>query len=140
MHQSFCISKLEGGDGMEKYYEKELLEELHDIQETYGFISEEDILRISQKRDIPKARLYGVISFYSMFHLEPTGKYIVRVCDSVSCRLNESTTLVKALKDYLKVEENETTKDKKFTYINRKSQKKAREKQKRQREKKKMKT
>ena len=39
---------------MEKYYEKELLEELHDIQETYGFISEEDILRVSEKGISPK--------------------------------------------------------------------------------------
>ncbi|PNR96724.1 NAD(P)H-dependent oxidoreductase subunit E [Petrotoga sp. 9PWA.NaAc.5.4] len=100
---------------MEKYYEKELLEELHDVQETYGFISEEDILRISKKRNIPKAHLYGVISFYSMFHLEPTGKYIIRICDSVSCRLNNSVELLKTLKEYLNVEENQTTKDKKFT-------------------------
>lgn len=100
---------------MEKYYEKELLEELHDVQETYGFISEEDILRISKKRNIPKAQLYGVISFYSMFHLEPTGKYIVRICDSVSCRLNNSVELLKTLKEYLNVGENQTTKDKKFT-------------------------
>jgi len=100
---------------MEKYYEKELLEELHDIQETYGFISEEDILRISEKRDIPKAHLYGVISFYSMFHLKPTGKYIIKVCDSVSCSLNHSADIVKVIKEHLGIGENETTRDKKYT-------------------------
>ncbi|RAO99253.1 NADH dehydrogenase [Petrotoga sp. 9PW.55.5.1] len=100
---------------MEKFYQKELLEELHDIQETYGFISEEDIFRISKKRNIPKAHLYGVISFYSMFHLEPTGKYIIRLCDSVSCRLNHSSDIVKTLKEYLKIENHKTTEDKKFT-------------------------
>lgn len=100
---------------MEKYYEKELLEELHDIQETYGFISEEDILRISEKRSIPKANLYGIISFYSMFHLEPTGKYIIRVCDSVPCNLNRSEEIVKIIKEHLGIKENQTTKDKRFT-------------------------
>jgi len=100
---------------VEKYYEKELLEELHDIQETYGFISEEDILRISEKRSIPKANLYGIISFYSMFHLEPTGKYIIRVCDSVPCNLNRSEEIVKIIKEHLGIKENQTTKDKRFT-------------------------
>lgn len=42
---------------VEKYYEKELLEELHDIQETYGFISEEDILRISEK-EVSQKQIY----------------------------------------------------------------------------------
>ncbi|MDK2945570.1 NADH-quinone oxidoreductase subunit NuoE [Geotoga petraea] len=100
---------------MQKFFEKELIEELHEIQDTYGYISEEDIVRISKNRDIPKAHLYGVISFYSMFYLQPTGKYIIRICDSVSCRINQSKELIEILHKKLSVKNGETTKDKKFT-------------------------
>lgn len=100
---------------MEKFFEKELIEELHELQETYGYIPEEDIVRLSNKRKIPKAHLYGVISFYSMFHLTPTGKYIIKICDSVSCRLEKSDSVLEAIKKYTKVNPGNTSEDKKFT-------------------------
>ena len=40
---------------------------------------------------------------------------MVRVCDSLSCHLNNSDNIVKAVKDYLGIEDGETTEDKKFT-------------------------
>jgi NADH-quinone oxidoreductase subunit E len=100
---------------MEKYFQKELLEELHELRETYGYIPEEDIVRIAQRRNIPKAHLYGVISFYSMFHLKPTGKYIIKVCDSVSCRIAESESVIDAIIKFTKVTPGNTSEDKKFT-------------------------
>ncbi|MBM7558814.1 NADH-quinone oxidoreductase subunit NuoE [Marinitoga litoralis] len=100
---------------MEKYYEKTLLEELHDIQDTYGYIPEEQIIRIAKKRNMPKSELYGVISFYSMLHVKPRGRYIIRVCDSLSCHLNNSNNLVETIKEYLGINSGETTPDKKFT-------------------------
>jgi len=103
------------GEDMEKFYSKELIEELRDIQDTYGYIPEEQIVKIAVKKNIPKAHLYGVISFYSMLYLEPTGKYIIRLCNSVSCRLNNSTEILRSIKEFLKIENGGTTKDKKFT-------------------------
>jgi NADH-quinone oxidoreductase subunit E len=100
---------------MEKFYEKTLLEELHDIQDTYGYIPEEQIIRIAKSRNMPKSQLYGVISFYSMFHVEPRGRYIIRVCDSLSCHLNNAENVVETIKEYLGIESGETTDDKKFT-------------------------
>lgn len=100
---------------MEKFFEKELIQELHELQDTYGYIPEEDIVRISKSRNIPKAHLYGVISFYSMFYLEPTGKYIIRICDSVSCRINKSKELIDILSSKLGIQNGETTEDKMFT-------------------------
>ncbi len=92
-----------------------LLEKLHNIQDTYGYIPEGEINNLSQKFDMPKAKLYGVIRFYSMFYTEPTGKYIIRICDSLSCHINESAEILNTVKDYLGIENGETTDDKKFT-------------------------
>ncbi len=91
------------------------LEEAHKIQETYGYIPEREIEKLAEKYDKPKAKIFGVIRFYSMFYTEPTGKYIIRVCDSLSCHLNDSQDIVGAITDYLEIEDGETTEDKKFT-------------------------
>ncbi len=92
-----------------------LLEKLHSIQETYGYIPEAEIDRIARKYDMPRAKLYGVIRFYSMFYTEPTGKYIIRVCNSLSCHINGSEEIVGVIKEYLGIDDGETTEDRKFT-------------------------
>ncbi|MCK8825749.1 NADH-quinone oxidoreductase subunit NuoE family protein [Fuchsiella alkaliacetigena] len=95
--------------------ELSFLEKLHNLQDTYGYIPEREISNLAEEADISRAKVFGVISFYSMFYTEPTGKYIVRICDSLSCYVNDSEDLVKAVQDYLEIEDGETSKDKKFS-------------------------
>jgi len=97
------------------FYQDSLLEKLHEVQSTYGYIPETEIKELAEKYQLPRANIYGVISFYSMFYTEPTGKYIIRICDSISCHLNQSESVMKAVKSYLNLESHQTTKDKKFT-------------------------
>ena len=92
-----------------------LLEKLHNIQETYGYIPEAEIDKVAQKYDMPRAKVYGVIRFYSMFYTEPTGKYIIRVCNSLSCHINGSEEILQVIKNYLGIDDGETTEDRKFT-------------------------
>ncbi len=91
------------------------LEKMHNIQETYGFIPETEIDKLADDFDVPRAKIYGVIRFYSMFYTEPTGKYIIRVCDSLSCHINESKQVVQVIKNYLGINDGETTEDNMFT-------------------------
>ena len=97
------------------FYQESLLEKLHEIQNTYGYIPEAEIESLAEKYQLPRANIYGVISFYSMLYTEPTGKYIIRICDSISCHLNQSESVLKAVKSYLNLESHQTTEDKKFT-------------------------
>ncbi len=97
------------------YNEEILLEKLHNIQESYSYIPENEIDNLAQKFDMPRAKLYGVIKFYSMFYTEPTGKYVIRVCDSLSCHINNSKKLLNDIREYLDIDDGETTEDKKFT-------------------------
>lgn len=97
------------------FYEESLLEKLHEIQSSYGYIPEAEIENLAEKYELPRANVYGVISFYSMFYTEPTGKYIIRICDSISCHLNQSNSVLNAVKSFLGLENHQTTKDKKFT-------------------------
>ena len=92
-----------------------LLNKMHDIQETYGFIPEGEINKLAKEFDMPRAKLYGVIRFYSMFYTEATGKYVIRICDSLSCHINQSEGVLNSVKDYLGIENGETTENKMFT-------------------------
>ena len=97
------------------FYQDSLLEKLHEVQSSYGYIPETEIKELAEKFQLPRANIYGVISFYSMLYTEPTGKYIIRICDSISCHLNQSESVLKTVKSYLNLESHQTTKDKKFT-------------------------
>ena len=91
------------------------LENIHKIQNTYGYVPEGKVEEMAEEYDMPRAKAYGIVSFYSMFYTEPTGKYIIRICDSLSCHMNHSDDIVEVVKNYLGVEPGETTEDKKFT-------------------------
>jgi NADH-quinone oxidoreductase subunit E len=88
---------------------------LQSAQETYGYIPESAIDHISEVVEIPSADIYGVITFYSQFRLKPMGKHIVKVCDGTACHVNSSTTILRALQDELRIDNDETTEDGLFT-------------------------
>lgn len=83
-----------------------LLNELQRIQDSKGYIPEEDILRIAKIKDISPTELYGIISFYSRFYLEPQPEYIIRICKSIACSMNGSIDLSKELIKNLALEDN----------------------------------
>jgi NADH-quinone oxidoreductase subunit E len=83
-----------------------LLNELQKVQDSNGYIPEEDIHRIAKLKDISSTELYGIISFYSRFYLEPQPEYIIRVCKSITCSMNGSLDLSKELIKYLNIDNN----------------------------------
>ena len=88
-----------------------LLNILHDVQEKHGYISEHMLKQIAVEQGIPIARLYGVVKFYTMFHTEPQGKYVIEICGSPSCVLNNGVRLEKFLEREIGAMIGETSKD-----------------------------
>jgi NADH:ubiquinone oxidoreductase subunit E len=86
------------------------------IQETFGYIPEKAVNRISKKLDIPASRLFGILTFYSQFHLKPTGENVITVCRGSACHVNGSERLLNRLLLELGIPPSEdTTEDFKFT-------------------------
>jgi len=92
-----------------------LLNILHDEQDKKGYISVDAMKQISTKYQNPISRIYGVVKFYTMFRTEPQGKYIIELCGSPTCVLNESREIEKFLEKELNIKIGETTKDKMFS-------------------------
>jgi NADH-quinone oxidoreductase E subunit len=92
-----------------------LIPVLQEAQDAYGYLSKEVIVRIGEKMNIPTSQIYGVVTFYAQFHLNPRGRNIVRVCQGTACHVRGAKAILKALEDNLKVTAGKTTPDLKFT-------------------------
>ena len=95
-----------------------LITVLQKAQDIYGYLSMDCINYISEETGIKPAKIYGVITFYSQFRLKPIGKNLIMLCQGTACHVNGSSDIETAIRDYLKVEEGETTPDGLFTYTN----------------------
>ncbi len=102
-----------------RYPNKEaaLLPTLHLVQETWGYISPEAVLYVSELLDLSPATVFGVVSFYDMYDQKPVGKYRLRVCTNLSCMVSNAYDIYEHLCDRLQVNPHETTKDGRFTVL-----------------------
>jgi len=84
-------------------------------QEEFGHLSEEAIDYVANFMELPKARLYGIVSFYTMLHMKPVGRHHIQVCRTLSCALQGSGKIIDYLKKRLDLNLSETSPDGKFT-------------------------
>ena len=92
-----------------------LIQILNEVQEYYGYISEKSMAAISEYLSIPRAEIYGVVTFYSRFTLKPKGKYHIAICLGTACFVKGSQKIMDRLLERLKIEPGETTPDGKFS-------------------------
>lgn len=97
--------------------DSDLIEILHLVQNTYGYIPEDMITLISKTLDIPPSRIYGVITFYSRFSLVPTGKYSISVCMGTACYVKGAGDILDEVKKELGIDSGETTEDGLFSIV-----------------------
>lgn len=92
-----------------------LIPVLQEAQNAYGYLPKEVIVCIAEKMAIPVSQIYGVVTFYAQFHLNPRGKNIVRVCQGTACHVRGAKAILTALEDNLKIKAGGTTPDLNFT-------------------------
>jgi len=88
---------------------------LQKAQNIYGYLPIEVQTMISNEMDIPLEKIYGVVTFYSQFSLNPKGKYKVSVCLGTACYVKGSGDLYNKLMEVLKIQGGECTPDGKFS-------------------------
>jgi NADH-quinone oxidoreductase subunit E len=92
-----------------------LLPALYLAQREFGFISDEVVAYLSKTMELPKSRIFGVATFYTMFNKKPVGKYFIQVCGNISCAMLGADSLFDYLSQKLGIKEGETSKDGRFT-------------------------
>ncbi|MBN2410123.1 NADH-quinone oxidoreductase subunit NuoE [candidate division KSB1 bacterium] len=88
---------------------------LQEIQETEGYLSEEEMQKVAGFTRLPVSRVYGVATFYNQFRLQPLGEYVIRVCRGTACHVKGSLDVLTTLENELGIKAGETTKDLKFS-------------------------
>ncbi len=92
-----------------------LIESYHALQREFSYIPEDAVVYAAQAFDIPKAKAYGVATFYSYLKVGKRGKNVIRICESAPCHIAGAAQVVEALEKELGIKMGETTADGKFT-------------------------
>jgi NADH-quinone oxidoreductase subunit E len=98
--------------------EGSLISVLQGAQEIYGYLPEEVLIYIAKEMNVKPAKVYGVVTFYTQFRLNPVGKYVIMLCQGTACHVNGSKNIEEVVKEELKIKEGETTEDGLFTLSN----------------------
>lgn len=89
---------------------------LQKTQDIYGYLPKDVLVYIAQKMQLPISQIYGVVTFYAQFHLEPRGKNIVRCCQGTACHVRGAGAVIDEVRKILGLKEKEvTTEDLQFT-------------------------
>ncbi len=92
-----------------------LLPLLKEIQEKNKGLSATDLEKISLKFDLPNNEVFGVSSFYSFLSRKPQGKYVIRICRSLPCHMQEARLIADSVQKILGIVPGEITWDGRFS-------------------------
>jgi NADH-quinone oxidoreductase subunit E len=84
-------------------------------QDELGYITDEAIMHLAKKTDLTELEVRNVISYYSMLHTKPVGKYHVQVCTNISCMLRGGAELLEHCEQKLGIGHKHTTPDRMFS-------------------------
>jgi len=88
---------------------------LQKLQDAYGYLPANVLEWLSEETGIPTSRIYGVVSFYAQFYLEPHGKYTVRCCRGTACHVRGGKKVLNAVQRNLGIEDGDTSDDMLFS-------------------------
>ena len=110
-----AVAKIREICGRYKDEKTPLMMILSDIQNEYGYIPLDVQEIVSQETGISVAEIYGVVTFYSFFSLEPKGRFVVGCCLGTACYVKGSQSILDKLSKVLEIPVGGTTPDGKFT-------------------------
>ncbi|MCW8864545.1 MAG: NADH-quinone oxidoreductase subunit NuoE [Colwellia sp.] len=93
------------------------IEALKVVQQHRGWISDESLVAIAQCLNISSAQLEGVATFYNLIYRQPVGRFVIHLCDSISCHLTGYDEILQAIKGHLGIDYGQTTGDGEFTLL-----------------------
>ncbi|MCX7773741.1 MAG: NADH-quinone oxidoreductase subunit NuoE [Clostridia bacterium] len=92
-----------------------LIPVLHEAQEVYGYLPMSVQKRIAEGLGVSLADVYGVVTFYTQFSLNPKGKYKINVCLGTACYVKGAGQIFDKISEILKIKSGECTQDKVFS-------------------------
>ncbi|MCE1252696.1 MAG: NAD(P)H-dependent oxidoreductase subunit E [Anaerolineae bacterium] len=88
-----------------------LVETLHVLQESFGYVSEEALTYVATCLNLPLSKVYGVATFYSYFNLKAPGKHKIALCTGTTCYVKGAGEIVAFMRSEYGLEIGETSPD-----------------------------
>jgi len=90
---------------------------LQGIVERHNYLTDEAMVEVAKELDISAAEVYGTASFYTFLDTKVRGKYVIRVCKTITCSMKGKGEIIQTLEEMLKIKVGETTPDREFSLI-----------------------
>lgn len=99
------------------YKPNALIETLHSVQESFGFLDIESLQFVSKSLNVPLSKTYGVATFYHFFQLKPGGKHSCVVCTGTACHIKGGKEVLNRLEETYHIKPGETTADNELSLL-----------------------
>lgn len=93
-----------------------ILLSLEEAQARFGYISPEFMTELAESLDIPVNDVYGVASFYSFIITRPSGRNVIRICQSLPCHMKGGQAIIEAIEKEIRIKPGNTTEDGRFSF------------------------
>jgi NADH-quinone oxidoreductase subunit E len=90
---------------------------LQGIVQKHNYLTDEAMVEVARELDISAAEVYGTASFYTFLDTTERGKYVIRVCKTITCSMKGKSDIIQTLEDILKIKVGETTADRQFSLV-----------------------
>jgi len=108
------VKELSDKHGRER---ESLMPILQGIVQKHNYLTDEAMVEVARELDISAAEVYGTASFYTFLDTQVKGKYVIRVCKTITCSMKGKGDIIHTLEDMLKIKVGETTADNQFSLV-----------------------
>jgi len=91
-----------------------LIPVLQDVQEDFGYLSEEAVEELARLMGISANEIYGVATFYTQFRFKPPGRHTIQSCQGTACHVRGGQKILNELEQRLEITAGQTTADGQF--------------------------
>ena len=90
---------------------------LQEVLQKHNYLTDEAMVEVARELDLSAAEVYGTASFYTFLDTQVRGKYVIRVCKTITCSMKGKSDIIQTLEEMLKIKVGETTADKQFSLL-----------------------
>lgn len=108
------VKELSDKHGRER---ESLMPILQGIVQKHNYLTDEVMVEVARELDISAAEVYGTASFYTFLDTQVKGKYVIRVCKTITCSMKGKSDIIQTLEEMLKIKVGETTADNQFSLL-----------------------
>lgn len=100
-----------------QYSRRALIETLHVIQDSFGYIDGDAMAFVAQELKVPLSKVHGVVTFYNSFTSKPAGEHSLVLCTGTACYVKGNDKIIEYMKEKYGLDPNQTTEDNKLSFL-----------------------